>query len=227
MTKDTKRPGALPDLTPAQRKAQEGALLVADEQGRTAIRVSETENEIGYIPMAAEGCHVLYTSPANFRLRYKFTHKDPKPLPSMRSSTITSAARCYVLHATYAGATEEALTALEQLVPITTAEREKIMTASKTKKTAPEAAGAAPKAAKKTTKAPKEKKERGPSVGATFRELIMAGKLTDDQIFAEVQKRHPQVGDDKRKYVAWYRNDLVKKGENPPKKKEAPKADKK
>lgn len=76
-----------------------------------------------------------------------------------------------------------------------------------------------PAKAGKKAAAPKEKKlltgRRG-GVASTFRELIMQGKLTDDAIFAEVRKRHPEVTPEKRSYVAWYRNDLKKKGENPP-----------
>jgi len=65
--------------------------------------------------------------------------------------------------------------------------------------------------------APKVKKE---SAAQLFRDLIMEGKKTDDQIFAEVQKKF-SLDDSKRGYVAWYRNDLSKKGENPPAPKEA------
>ena len=43
----------------------------------------------------------------------------------------------------------------------------------------------------------------------------MEGKLTDDQIFAKVQKEF-NLDDNKRSYVKWYRNDLNKKGMNPP-----------
>ena len=43
----------------------------------------------------------------------------------------------------------------------------------------------------------------------------MAGKLTDDQIFSKVQDQYG-LEDNKRSYVTWYRNDLTKKGMNPP-----------
>ena len=52
-----------------------------------------------------------------------------------------------------------------------------------------------------------------------FKTLIMEGKLTDAQIFAKVQKEFG-LDDNKRSYVKWYRNDLVKKGEKPPAAKE-------
>jgi len=53
------------------------------------------------------------------------------------------------------------------------------------------------------------------SASGMFKQLIMAGKLTDDQIFAEVQKEFG-LEEKQRTYVKWYRNDLSKKGMNPP-----------
>lgn len=63
-----------------------------------------------------------------------------------------------------------------------------------------------------TDAAPKEKKA---TAGNLFKDLIMAGKLTDDQIFVAVKKEFG-LDDSKRGYVKWYRNDLKKKGQNPP-----------
>jgi hypothetical protein len=70
-------------------------------------------------------------------------------------------------------------------------------------------------AAKKTgeAKAPRE------TAASLFRELILKGGQTDDQIFAAVQKKF-NLGDEKRSYVAWYRNQLKKDGKNPPAAKE-------
>lgn len=50
------------------------------------------------------------------------------------------------------------------------------------------------------------------TAAATFRRLILQGDLTDDQIFAEVQKIHGLPAN-RRAYVQWYRNDLMKKGQ--------------
>lgn len=65
----------------------------------------------------------------------------------------------------------------------------------------------------------KAREARGPTAASMFRELIMADgktqKLTDDQIFAQVQKAF-SLDDGKRSYVAWYRKDLIKKGSTPP-----------
>ncbi len=75
----------------------------------------------------------------------------------------------------------------------------------------------AAKAAKpaKVAKDPAAPKVRKPSASALFAELIMAGVLTDDQIFAQVQAAFG-LSDDKKSYTKWYRNDLRKKGKNPP-----------
>jgi len=216
------KPGVLPPCTAAQQKAQAGCDLVMDEQGRTAIELTRNKDDVRFIPMASEGCYVTYTSPSVFRTRFPNSLKDAASLakhPSMKHSTIERAARCYVSHALYAGASEEALKALEELVPITPKEKETIMAVKKPDPKLEKPKKSTDKAAQKHAEAnakPAVAKVKRVSAGATFRELIMQGKLTDDQIFAEVQKRHPDVGDDKRKYVAWYRNDLLKKGENPP-----------
>lgn len=53
------------------------------------------------------------------------------------------------------------------------------------------------------------------SAGQMFQGLIMEGKLTDDEIFAQVQKKFG-LDDKKRSYVNWYRNHLKKDGKNPP-----------
>ena len=92
---------------------------------------------------------------------------------------------------------------------------------------------AAPKAGRRATdpevKAPKAKVvkpaakptksakpgEKKPSAAQMFQDLIMAGKLTDDQIFEKVQAEFG-LDEKKRGYVKWYRNHLKKQGQNPP-----------
>jgi hypothetical protein len=63
-----------------------------------------------------------------------------------------------------------------------------------------------------------EKKNGAPRVtaAARFRELIMKGGQTDDQIFVAVQREF-KLDPKQRSYVAWYRRDLEKKGKHPPK----------
>ena len=53
------------------------------------------------------------------------------------------------------------------------------------------------------------------SAAQMFQDLIMAGKLTDDQIFEKVQAEFG-LDEKKRGYVKWYRNHLKKQGQNPP-----------
>lgn len=65
-------------------------------------------------------------------------------------------------------------------------------------------------------KKPGEKRE---SAAQMFCDLIMAGNLTDDKIFAKVQDKF-KLDDKKRSYVAWYRNKLKKDGKKPPEAKE-------
>lgn len=64
-------------------------------------------------------------------------------------------------------------------------------------------------------KAEKAPSNRGPSASSRFQELIREGKLTDDQIFAKVQKEF-SLDDKKRSYVSWYRNHMRKNGEKVP-----------
>ena len=79
-------------------------------------------------------------------------------------------------------------------------------------------APAAPKAGKApatvTELKPAAKAPRD-SAATMFKSLIMEGKLTDDQIFANVADKFG-LDEKKRTYVAWYRNYLTKQGENPP-----------
>jgi len=62
---------------------------------------------------------------------------------------------------------------------------------------------------------PKEKGARKESASSMFQSLIMEGKLTDDAIFAKVQKAFG-LDDKKRAYVSWYRNHLRKGGAKVP-----------
>lgn len=119
-------------------------------------------------------------------------------------------------------ATEAPKTKPEKVKPAATPKATKPAAAPKAEKTKPAPAAketktAAPKADKpaKAPAAPKEPKPARPSVSARFCELIMEGKKTDDEIFAAVQKEFG-LSDEKRSYVSWNRNNLIKKGKNPP-----------
>lgn len=79
----------------------------------------------------------------------------------------------------------------------------------------------AAKAKKANAKSRKASGEKAPreSAAQMFQDLIMAGNLTDDKIFAKVQDKF-KLDDKKRSYVAWYRNKLKKDGKKPPEAKE-------
>lgn len=103
------------------------------------------------------------------------------------------------------------------------ADAEKKATAPAKKATAPakKAAEPAKKAVVKQSPVAKNTREReAPSASSRFQELIMEGKLTDEEIFSKVQQEF-KLADNKRTYVAWYRNYLRKQGKNPPASKKA------
>lgn len=79
----------------------------------------------------------------------------------------------------------------------------------------PEKPATKPAKVAKAKAAPKPAGEKKPSASAMFQDLIMAGKLTDDQIF-ETVKAEFNLDDSKKGYVKWYRNHLTKQGKNPP-----------
>ena len=53
------------------------------------------------------------------------------------------------------------------------------------------------------------------TAAAMFRVLILQNTMTDDEIFSKVKAAF-NLEDSKRSYVAWYRNSMKKKGDNPP-----------
>jgi hypothetical protein len=83
------------------------------------------------------------------------------------------------------------------------------------KKAAPVKTTKAEKPAAKATKPASKPGEKKPSAAQMFQDLIMSGKLTDDQIFEKVQTEFG-LDEKKRGYVKWYRNHLKKSGANPP-----------
>lgn len=149
---------------------------------------------------------------------------------------VKRAAKLLIGYSQDLGAYKDALDALERLTNLQPLEREQAImktesaTATKAKTTKPAAAKAAAKAEtpkngksakdiKKDVKASTKEKTREPTAASRFRELIKEGgktcKHSDDEIFAMVKKQF-NLDDSKRSYVAWYRNDLKKRGETVP-----------
>lgn len=199
--------------------------VVADHNRRTAIEVSRVDGIVVYIPLDVQGYDTVTADATDFDRAYQ----------PLEGYPVERAARLYVGYAQHTGATPAAIKELSRLTTITTQEKTVMVAkqAAKLKKidVAPKAAdqpkaGKTPAktAAKKAGSQPKALKQAreasGPTAATRFRELIMEGKLTDDQLFAKVQKEFG-LGDEKRSYVAWYRNDLRKKGQKPPEPKAA------
>lgn len=190
----------------------------ADHQRRTCIEVSRAEGVVKFIPLDIVGLSVEEESEEKFDRRYK----------PMAGYPIERACQLYLGYSRDVGATEEALKYLGQVINITEQEF-KMATAKKAakaeevkkpaaKKSAPvkkAAPAKKPSAAEKAGKAAKEPGTRGPSAAQMFKDLIMEGKLTDDKIFEKVAAAYG-LDEKKRGYVKWYRNDLRKKGMNPP-----------
>lgn len=201
------------------------AAVFVDRQRHTCLVVGQSKSEVTFLRINVEEGFDLETLPAA-----KFAEIFNKELPDY---PVEKAARLYAQYAQTTGATPKAMQALGQLTTLSNEEidmatKKKATNAAKkteTKKTPakkPETKKA--ESPKKSTAAKKEapaakgkapKAEKGATAAGMFRDLIRAGKLTDDQIFEKVQKEFG-LSDDKRGYVKWYRNDLIKKGEKVP-----------
>lgn len=189
--------------------------VYADHQRRTCIVVNRDTSLVDYIQLdTTAGLVVQQASITEFDAQYKLLVNYP----------MARACQLYAGYAKSIGASPEALAQLGKHTPITPEEITMATKRQASKSSAPtgakpttttKPAGARPKGVKPkgTTKPakPAGAKVRKPSAAQLFQELIVAGKLTDDQIFAEVKKRFG-LDDKKRGYVAWYRNHLKKTG---------------
>jgi hypothetical protein len=193
-----------------------------DRQRRTCIEVARVAGQVKFIPLdITEGLQVHLTSAESFDQRYQ----------PMVNYPIEKAAQLYLGYSQTIGATKEALDYLGQVINVSDEEM-KMATTKKTvaaaaaeKTTAKPVQAAKPTKAKpvqaakpvaaKSTKAKPVATEKKPSAAQLFKDLIMAGKLTDDQIFERV-KNEFGLESNKRAYVNWYRNNLKKQGLNPP-----------
>jgi hypothetical protein len=200
----------------------------ADWQRRTCIQVDRADGEVKYIELDIDtGLEVRALPQQQFDQRFQ---------PLADYSPIR-ACQLYLEYSRAMGATQEVLNFLGA---VTTISKEDVDMATKRKPAArDQAATTARKAATVKAAAPKAKgtaaakpaaaakKGRPPSKvkavtttgretpAAMFRELILDGSLTDDAIFAKVQKKF-DLDDSKRSYVAWYRNSLKKTGHKVP-----------
>ena len=207
-----------------RKQRSNGFAICRDHQGRTCLKVDGDQGIIKFVPLDIdEGLQVHQTSVDSFDQRFK----------EMPDYPIERGCQLYLNYSMNIGASDEVLDYVGQIINVTKEDREM----ATTKRTTKQAAATAKKKTsvkKKVTakkkapvkKAPAKKKvvakKKAPvkagayaSAAQMFQGLIMEGKLTDDKIFAEVQEKFG-LDDKKRSYVRWYRNNLKKKGENPP-----------
>ena len=176
-----------------------------DFNRRTCLRVSSNADTTKYIPLdIAEGLVVLEMQSKEFDRRYQ----------PMVDYPAEKAAQLYLGYGLTIGASEEALDFLRRTINIT--QQEYDMATSKKKAAEKAAEGKKATAAKKATKttskpAAKEPGAKRETASQMFKDLIMEGKLTDDQIFTKVKAKFG-LDDSKRGYVKWYRNNLRKTG---------------
>jgi hypothetical protein len=188
-----------------------------NRERRTCIVVERTTEVVKYIPLeVAIGLEVEQMKAAEFDRQYTLMVNYPE----------VKACRLYVDYSQTIGATKEALDFLGKLIEITDKEY-KMATTKKNAAAVKSATTKASKPVEKETKTkatkpapakaakPTKSADKKPSAAQMFQDLIMAGKLTDDQIFEQVQAEFG-LDEKKRAYVKWYRNNLRKQGKNPP-----------
>lgn len=195
---------------------------------RTCIQVERANGHVKYIPLdVSTGLEVQKTSAESFDQRFT----------PMEGYPVEKACQLFVNYSQTLGATKEAMDYLGQVINVSKQELEMATAKKQTTAEKPAAAKAAKPVAKKVAAKTTEVKagrravdpvvntkpaakpakvgEKKPSAAQMFQDLIMAGKLTDDQIFEKVQAEFG-LDEKKRGYVKWYRNHLKKQGANPP-----------
>jgi hypothetical protein len=202
---------------------------VADRQRRTCIEILRKNGLVHCIPLDINGLELVQMNEQTFNDTYK----------PLKDYPVEKAAKLYAAYSADIGGSPEVMKALASIIPLSTQE---IQMATAKKASAAKAAKEETKPVKKAAEKPaktvaaakepvakaekpakaaaktvakKATGEKTHSAANMFKDLIMEGKLTDDQIFAKVQKEF-SLDDSKRSYVRWYRNDLTKKGMNPP-----------
>ena len=210
----------------ATKKQAPAVLPCYDSQRRTCIQVERAAGLVKFIPLDVSlGLEVHSTSADSFDQRFT----------PMEGYPVEKACQLFVNYSQTLGATKEAMDYLGQVINVSKQELEMATTKKQTVAEKPAAAKAVKPVAKKAAAKPTEVKagrravdpvvkpaaksakpgEKKPSAAQMFQDLIMAGKLTDDQIFEKVQAEFG-LDEKKRGYVKWYRNHLKKSGANPP-----------
>jgi len=210
----------------ATKKQASAVMPCHDHNRRTCIQVDRSAGLVKFIPLdIILGLEVHSTSADSFDQRFT----------PMEGYPVEKACQLFVNYSQTLGATKEAMDYLGQVINVSKQELEMATTKKQTVAEKPAAAKAVKPVAKKAAAKPTEVKagrravdpvvkpaaksvkpgEKKPSAAQMFQDLIMAGKLTDDQIFEKVQAEFG-LDEKKRGYVKWYRNHLKKTGANPP-----------
>lgn len=212
----------------ATKKQASAVMPCHDHQRRTCIQVERSAGLVKFIPLDVSlGLEVHSTSADSFDQRFT----------PMEGYPVEKACQLFVNYSQTLGATKEAMDYLGQVINVSKQELEMATTKKQTVAEKPAAAKAVKPVAKKAAAKPAEVHavrraidpvvkakpaekpakpgEKKMSAAQMFQDLIMAGKLTDDQIFEKVQAEFG-LDEKKRGYVKWYRNHLKKQGQNPP-----------
>jgi len=212
----------------ATKKQASAIMPCHDHNRRTCIQVDRSAGLVKFIPLdIILGLEVHSTSADSFDQRFT----------PMEGYPVEKACQLFVNYSQTLGATKEAMDYLGQVINVSKQELEMATTKKQTVAEKPAAAKAVKPVAKKAAAKPTEVKagrraidpvvkakpaekpaksgEKKMSAAQMFQDLIMAGKLTDDQIFEKVQAEFG-LDEKKRGYVKWYRNHLKKQGQNPP-----------
>jgi len=212
----------------ATKKQASAVMPCHDHNRRTCIQVERSAGLVKFIPLdIILGLEVHSTSADSFDQRFT----------PMEGYPVEKACQLFVNYSQTLGAAKEAMDYLGQVINVSKQELEMATTKKQIVAEKPAAAKAVKPVAKKAAVKPTEVKagrravdpvvkatpaekpakpgEKKMSVAQMFQDLIMAGKLTDDQIFEKVQAEFG-LDEKKRGYVKWYRNHLKKQGQNPP-----------
>ena len=193
-----------------------------DRERHTILKINDIETkEVRYIPLdIVGGLKIVSMSRAKFNDAYK-------PIPDY---PIKKAVGLFMGYAKTLGASKEVLKLFSKVgiitkdIPDNTGQCHKELELGK-KPTEPKLVKELNKVKKLTKPKPVEElnkvesskiiDDEFKSAAAMFQGLIMAGKLTDPEIFLAVQEKFG-VDNEKKWYVKWYRHSLKRKGKNPP-----------
>lgn len=172
-----------------------------DHNRHTILKIGLEDGVVKYVPLnVVEGLKVCRMKPAEFDKTYK----------EIPSYPVNRAVDLFVQYAKTLGATKEVLELFKQHTNIS----EEVMQLSMNK----QASRTTDKPSKSTKKVeaeekPTKLKSTGKKLSAAqmFKDLILEGKLSDDQIFRKVQEAF-DLPESKKGYVKWYRNHLKKEG---------------